>query len=93
VPLRRCAGCGRAAAKTELVRLALTRSPPQEGQARIVLDRGGSLGGRGAYLCRQRPGDLPSASCLTLARSRQSLARTLRVAVPIDPELVESVLG
>jgi predicted RNA-binding protein YlxR (DUF448 family) len=50
-----------------------------------VLDRAGVMPGRGAYLCRA--GDLPSSECLELATRRGGLARTLRSAVKLGPEL------
>lgn len=80
------------ASKAELVRLALlaSRSDPQ--RQLIALDRSGKLPGRGAYLCSddQRQ-DVPDQSCLTRAQTPRGLSRVLRVCVPIDPELVESV--
>jgi len=93
VPRRRCAGCGRAAPKAELVRLALTRErgrPP-----RLVLDRAGVMPGRGAYLCAA-PGPAhgaqePAPRCAELAARRGAIARTLRAPVQFDPaDLVES---
>jgi hypothetical protein len=46
--------------------------------------------GRGAYVCKE-PGGEPAAACLARGASRGGIARTLRCAVEIDPELVESV--
>ncbi|HEY7932882.1 MAG TPA: YlxR family protein [Solirubrobacteraceae bacterium] len=89
MPLRRCAGCGRVAPKTELVRLALTGEDPSA--RRVVLDRAATMPGRGAYLCVGTPVDRPDSRCLKLASSRQGLARTLRARAPIDAELVESL--
>ena len=92
---RRCVGCGRIAPKSELVRMAVTdQRSASEGRAdsrRAVLDRTGTMPGRGAYLCRGvAPGE-PVADCLALATRRGGIARALRCAVRIDPELVESV--
>jgi predicted RNA-binding protein YlxR (DUF448 family) len=59
-----------------------------------LIDRDGTLPGRGAYLCRDhRPGasSLPDADCLRLAVRRGGIARTLRTGVTLAPELVESV--
>lgn len=74
------------------MRLALAAGGTASQRRLIVLDRRGTLAGRGAYLCRDGDGGLPARGCLELARSRGGLNRTLRVKVPIDPELVESVL-
>jgi predicted RNA-binding protein YlxR (DUF448 family) len=70
-PIRTCAGCGRKAPKTELMRFgaldgALTR-----------LDRGP---GRGVYTCRR-------LSCFERAASRRAFNRTLRRSVRVEPEL------
>jgi predicted RNA-binding protein YlxR (DUF448 family) len=80
------------ASKQELIRLAVDRDEPRKTRY-IVLDRGGSLQGRGAYLCRASGADLPVRDCLRLATRRGALARTLRANVPIAPELVESLTG
>jgi predicted RNA-binding protein YlxR (DUF448 family) len=56
-----------------------------------VLDRAGTLPGRGAYLCRRPGAGEPAADCLSQAMRRGAIARALRCAVTIDPELVESV--
>jgi predicted RNA-binding protein YlxR (DUF448 family) len=57
-----------------------------------VLDPAGTLPGRGAYLCRaEGAGAAPRPECVQLAARRRGLARTLRCAVTLDPELVESV--
>jgi predicted RNA-binding protein YlxR (DUF448 family) len=58
---------------------------------RAVLDRAGTMPGRGAYLCRGAAPGKPAADCLSLATRRGGIARALRCAVTIDPELVESV--
>jgi predicted RNA-binding protein YlxR (DUF448 family) len=57
----------------------------------VVLDRTGTLQGRGAYLCRVAAGQDPVAECLARAIRRNGLARALRSRVSIDPELVESL--
>jgi predicted RNA-binding protein YlxR (DUF448 family) len=95
VPQRRCVGCGRLAPKTELLRLAATErrsTGKREHRFRwAVLDRAATMPGRGAYLCRAGVPGRPSADCVTLATHRGGLARALRCAVKIDPELVESI--
>ena len=58
---------------------------------RVVLDRAGTLPGRGAYLCAGPAAGEPVSDCLTLATRRGGIARALRCRVAIDPELVESV--
>jgi len=78
VPRRKCVGCGRVAAKSDLLRLAAALA---EGGARVVVvDRRGTLPGRGAYICREGASPQPCARCLALARRRRSIARALRVA-------------
>ncbi len=62
------------------------------GTPRIAtIDRDGRLGGRGAYLCRDRDAQSPRADCLDQAIRRRSVGRTLRASVTLDPKLVESV--
>jgi predicted RNA-binding protein YlxR (DUF448 family) len=59
--------------------------------ARAVLDRRGTMPGRGAYLCAgEAPGE-PAVACLTLAERRGGIARALRRSVTIDPKLIESM--
>ena len=77
MPRRKCVGCGRVAAKSDLLRLAAALD---EGGARVVVvDRRGTLPGRGAYICRVPASQQPSARCLALARRRRSIARALRL--------------
>ena len=56
-----------------------------------MLDRTGTMAGRGAYLCRGRDREEPAAECLTLATRRGGIARALRCAVTIDAKLIESM--
>jgi predicted RNA-binding protein YlxR (DUF448 family) len=104
VPRRRCVGCGRIAPKSELVRIAATdrvaSGETDRGTAgategarsrRAVLDRAGTLPGRGAYLCLGATAGEPAVACLALAIRRGGIARALRCSVTIDPKLVESV--
>jgi predicted RNA-binding protein YlxR (DUF448 family) len=91
-PRRRCIGCGRIAPKSELLRMALAGGEAGGGSSRYaVLDRAGTLPGRGAYLCRGTAAWTPAGDCLSQALRRGAIARALRCAVTIDPELVESV--
>jgi predicted RNA-binding protein YlxR (DUF448 family) len=95
MPRRRCVGCGRVAPKTELLRLAISERRSFEQSAdrprRAVLDRGATMPGRGAYLCHVAASGEPAADCVDLATRRGALARALRCAVKIDPELLESI--
>jgi predicted RNA-binding protein YlxR (DUF448 family) len=50
---------------------------------RVVVDRTGTLPGRGAYVC--------NASCACRAVQRRAFARAFRRAVSVDDDLVESV--
>jgi len=58
---------------------------------RAVLDRSGTMPGRGAYLCRDGDPATPAAACLIRATRRGGIARALRSPVTFDPKLVESV--
>jgi predicted RNA-binding protein YlxR (DUF448 family) len=78
VPVRTCAGCGRRAAKGELVRFvardgALVTAAPGDP-------------GRGVYTCRR-------LACFERAAARRAFARTLRTSVRVDPELVRLYTG
>jgi len=95
LPRRRCVGCGRIAPKSELLRIAIVDEDGEaagEAAKRAVLDRAGTMPGRGAYLCRRaRTGGEPASACLALAARRGGIARALRCAVTLERELVESV--
>jgi predicted RNA-binding protein YlxR (DUF448 family) len=59
---------------------------------RAVIDTSGTLPGRGAYLCQASGArTLPNPDCLRLAERQRGIARTLRCAVTLDHEIVESV--
>jgi len=89
VPRRRCVGCGRIAAKPELVRIAVL-CDGDGGRPRAVLDVAGTLPGRGAYVCRgERTGEA-ARTCVARPAATRSLARTLRCAVTFPAELIES---
>jgi predicted RNA-binding protein YlxR (DUF448 family) len=90
VPRRRCAGCGRVAPKSQLVRFAVERGRSGSGP-HAVEDPAGTMPGRGAYLCRADGAGGPSPQCLALAVRRGGIARTLRAPVTLDPKIVESV--
>ena len=71
-PVRTCAGCGRKAPKSELVRFAA-----REGL--LTVDPDGA--GRGAYTCKR-------LQCFERAAARRAFNRTLRATVKVDPGLV-----
>ncbi|NLA26243.1 MAG: YlxR family protein, partial [Firmicutes bacterium] len=64
IPLRICVGCREKKPKQELLRLV--RTP----QGEILLDRGGKVSGRGAYICRR-------TSCLGKALKGKRLEKNL----------------
>jgi predicted RNA-binding protein YlxR (DUF448 family) len=70
-PIRTCAGCGRKAPQTELIRFRA-----QDGE--LVPSQFGP--GRGVYTCRR-------LSCFERAASRRAFARTLKQTVRVDPAL------
>jgi uncharacterized protein len=70
-PVRTCAGCGRKAPKTELIRFVARGG---------ALTPGATEPGRGVYTCRR-------LSCFERARERRAFARTLRETVAVDPKL------
>lgn len=79
VPKRFCAGCGRRAAKEELVRFTVTES----GDGRnLALDKSGKGGGRGAYVCAD-------SNCLKKALRKKALVRGLGEAAIPDGLLEE----
>jgi len=70
-PLRSCAGCGRKAPQSSLLRFAA-----QNG----MLTEGRTLPGRGVYTCRR-------LQCFERARARRAFDRVLRQTVKVDPAL------
>ena len=70
-PVRTCAGCGRKAPKSELVRFTAPGG---------LLTAGETLPGRGVYTCRR-------LSCYERALSRRAFSRTLKTPVRIEPGL------
>jgi predicted RNA-binding protein YlxR (DUF448 family) len=69
------------------------RGQAAEGDARrsAIVDRDGTMPGRGAYLCRDADASAVAGACLEQALRRGGIARTLRSSVTVDPKLVESV--
>jgi len=70
-PLRTCAGCGRKAPQSELIRFAAVRGR---------LEAGRTLPGRGAYTCRR-------LACFERARAHRAFHRVLRRTVIVESEL------
>jgi uncharacterized protein len=68
--------CGRRAPQAALRRVAVRGD-------RVVADPGGSLPGRGAYVC--------DATCARTAIERRAFARAFRRTVSVGDDLVESV--
>ena len=81
-PERMCVGCRTHKDKIELIRVvrSLERS--------AVLDPGGKMAGRGAYICR-------SAECLKKAQKSRALERALNLSIPdeIYEKLTEELNG
>jgi predicted RNA-binding protein YlxR (DUF448 family) len=70
-PIRTCAGCGRKAPQSELVRFVVHEgelAPSPKGP------------GRGVYTCRR-------LACFERAASRRAFNRTLKTTVRVDPGL------
>jgi uncharacterized protein len=70
-PVRTCAGCGRKAPQSELVRF---------GAVNGELTPGRTLPGRGVYTCRR-------LLCFERALARRGFNRVLRQSVRVDPSL------
>jgi predicted RNA-binding protein YlxR (DUF448 family) len=71
------------------------RGQAAESEARrsAIVDRDGTMPGRGAYLCRSADPSATAAvdrACLERATRRGGIARALRSSVTVDPKLVES---
>ncbi len=71
VPMRQCTGCREMKEKRDLIRVIRTDDD------RIMIDTGGRMNGRGAYICRD-------ISCLEKANKSRGLERSLKKAVPAD---------
>jgi len=70
-PIRTCAGCGRKAPQSELVRFVARNG---------TLTPGRREPGRGVYTCRR-------LACFERAASRRAFNRVLRQTVTIEPAL------
>jgi predicted RNA-binding protein YlxR (DUF448 family) len=71
-PIRTCAGCGRKAPQSELVRFVAPGG---------VLTPGAKRPGRGVYTCRRLP-------CFERAAANRAFARVLKRPVKVDSALV-----
>lgn len=71
IPLRKCLGCDEMLGKKGMIRIV--RGP----DGTISVDETGKRSGRGAYLCRD-------AECLSKARKKRGLERSLKCAVPAE---------
>lgn len=80
IPMRTCVGCFEVKPKKELIRIV--RTPAGE----ILLDPGGKMSGRGAYICK-------SAECLKKAQKAKRLEKALEAEVSpqIYGELAQSL--
>lgn len=81
-PERTCLGCRVRKSQGELRRLALD---PESDRPRLVWDPARRLGGRGAWLCRDR------AECLSLALKKRVWLRAFRLQA--EPDLTEIKTG
>jgi predicted RNA-binding protein YlxR (DUF448 family) len=69
IPIRTCLGCGQRKPKEELARIVVENGA-------LMVDKGGKLPGRGAYLC-------PETACINSLRKKKGrLSYSLRVSVP-----------
>jgi uncharacterized protein len=75
--VRTCAGCGRKAPQSQLIRFAAP-----EGR----LEPGRELPGRGVYTC-------PRLSCFERAAATRAFNRVLRQSVVVEPELARIYTG
>ena len=69
IPQRQCMGCRERKAKKELIRVVRTT------EGTVMLDFGGKLNGRGAYLCLD-------PECLKKAQKSKALERSLETPIP-----------
>jgi predicted RNA-binding protein YlxR (DUF448 family) len=76
-PERTCAGCGRKAPQSELIRFAAL-------EGRLVAGR--ELPGRGVYTCAR-------LACFERASARRAFNRVLRRSVVVEPELARIYTG
>ena len=68
IPLRKCTSCNERKEKKDLIRVVVSENG-------VVVDTTLKMNGRGAYVCRDE-------KCISNARKRKSLDRSLQVNVP-----------
>jgi predicted RNA-binding protein YlxR (DUF448 family) len=76
------------------LRIAVAGRAQGDARGSAIVDRDGTMPGRGAYLCRDPDSSVPATvdgACLEQALRRGGIARALRTSVTVDPKLVESV--
>jgi predicted RNA-binding protein YlxR (DUF448 family) len=71
IPQRRCCGCQSFSAKKTLLRVV--RTPSGE----VMIDPGGKMSGRGAYVCCEE-------TCLNALKSNRGLERALKTPIPAE---------
>ena len=69
IPQRQCMGCRERKAKKEMLRVV------RGTDGTVMLDFGGKLNGRGAYIC-------PDPNCLQKAQKAKALERSLETQIP-----------
>ena len=69
IPQRQCMGCRERKAKKDMIRVVRSTD------GTVMLDFGGKLNGRGAYIC-------PDPNCLEKARKSKALERSLETEIP-----------
>ena len=69
IPQRQCMGCRERKEKRAMIRVV--RTP----EGSVMLDFGGKMNGRGAYIC-------PNPECLKKALRSKALDRSLEVTIP-----------
>ncbi len=74
-PIRQCIGCGARRDKIELLRVVNNKGD-------ILVDPGGNVPGRGAYLC-------PNLDCLDKAVKKDALKNALKIE--ISDEIYEKI--
>lgn len=71
IPMRKCVGCGEMKPKKELLRILRTEN------GEFVVDAGGKVNGRGAYICK-------CIDCFHKAVKNHGLDRSFKQEIPKD---------
>lgn len=69
IPQRQCMGCRERKPKRDMIRVV------RKVDGTVMLDFGGKVSGRGAYVC-------PNPECLKKAQKSRALDRSLEVTIP-----------